>query len=183
MRRDIIVLIAAPAALLIGILLFVVYMNRSAPIIESTDTSQYKVFLAKWPLPELTSHFPQSLPWQGDHFQMLLDPGGLQEAARIELRMHLPPDDFEKLAGRYEPRKSLDGSPATAPVEWQMADEAVPLIRISGPNGKPIPLPPEYHPVYLTAEERGNGNWSHGRLSGIAIADATQQVIYFAAAW
>ena len=161
-----------------------------------TDVSRYADIIdptAENPSP-LVAHFPRSIPSNAQNVQLYYQPGALQGGTVLELRMQLPEDEIQRIQAQVQPlatRQYVPGSENNSPKTETSPDGSNVTYTYTfhtGASDDGVASPqtfPEEYAIYVLADTRGapEYDWNHPELYGVAINEATSEVVYWMEDW
>jgi hypothetical protein len=167
------------------------YLNRNSSrnnefnsIVKNTSNYQ-KILSEKWSYKAGIQHFPQKIPVDAVDTKFVYSSGSLEGANFLQLRIKQPLTKIKKLHSKYL---------ALAKYKYQGGNTN---DHINLPNGVPttffytsgeesiLDFPNSYQILVLGVQNRGREGfkWNHGDSYGVAIDDATSEIVYWAESW
>ena len=157
-----------------------------------TDVDRYPEFVGSSDDP-LRAHFPKAIPGNAKNVKLHFTPGFLQGGTIFQLRMQLPPEEIAALVDKFQAQAkrqyvlggnnnslqqetSPDGMTVTFDYQFYTGDHS--------PDGVAKRFPDDYD-LYVLEDTRGapEYDWNHPEYYGVAINEATSEVVYWMEDW
>ena len=153
----------------------IVAIRTYGDIAPTADSDNYESILAQY-RNEYTAHFPKAIPAHAKNFKIFHEPGFMQGATRFQLRLVVTSQEIAKI------RNDLDGkfvSRTLGDRKFSDSENMMPRRISSDKSKNRVSANFEIFTIASTPDDE----WNHPKLSGIAISDELNEVLYWYEDW